>query len=224
VQDKDLSLTYMQQRYYDPVIGRFYSNDPVGFTADNPMMFNRYAYGNNNPYKFVDPDGNNPVPLGDFRQQMINQYYTNKYQHAALAHQGETQVLPIANYVGKHSGDWATNVGYLPHPIAQGLSTALGLYSDFYESSIKNTSGKIAGDLTGAMANDILNNAGAENTKGGKGQLIVKNLIAHTVSQVTSAVVSKAQESTENSFKGIEIKEIRGRLDSKSNSFSNNAN
>ncbi len=47
----------MQQRYYDPVIGRFYSNDPVGFTASNPMMFNRYAYANNNPYKYTDPDG-----------------------------------------------------------------------------------------------------------------------------------------------------------------------
>jgi uncharacterized protein RhaS with RHS repeats len=47
----------MQQRYYDPLIGRFYSNDPVGFTASNPMMFNRYAYANNNPYKYTDPDG-----------------------------------------------------------------------------------------------------------------------------------------------------------------------
>jgi uncharacterized protein RhaS with RHS repeats len=47
----------MQQRYYDPVIGRFYSNDPVGFTADNPMSFNRYLYVNNNPYKYKDPDG-----------------------------------------------------------------------------------------------------------------------------------------------------------------------
>lgn len=51
----------MQQRYYDPVIGRFYSNDPVGFTASNPMMFNRYAYANNNPYKFTDPNGENPA-------------------------------------------------------------------------------------------------------------------------------------------------------------------
>jgi RHS repeat-associated protein len=55
--DQDLSLTYMQQRYYDPVIGRFYSNDPVGFSAKEPMLFNRYTYANNNPYKFVDPDG-----------------------------------------------------------------------------------------------------------------------------------------------------------------------
>ena len=45
----------MQARYYDPVIGRFYSNDPVGF--NNVHNFNRYAYANNNPYKFVDPDG-----------------------------------------------------------------------------------------------------------------------------------------------------------------------
>jgi len=45
----------MQARYYDPVIGRFYGFDSVGFS--NVHNFNRYAYGNNNPYKFVDPDG-----------------------------------------------------------------------------------------------------------------------------------------------------------------------
>jgi len=51
-------LVYMQARYYDPVIGRFYSNDPVGYTAANPVMsFNRYMYANNNPYKYKDPDG-----------------------------------------------------------------------------------------------------------------------------------------------------------------------
>ncbi len=48
----------MQARYYDPVIGRFYSNDPVGYTAKNPVMsFNRYMYVNNNPYKYTDPNG-----------------------------------------------------------------------------------------------------------------------------------------------------------------------
>ena len=46
---------YMQARYYDPVIGRFYSNDPIGFRDIH--SFNRYAYANNNPYKYVDPDG-----------------------------------------------------------------------------------------------------------------------------------------------------------------------
>ncbi len=56
--DTDLGLSYMQARYYDPVIGRFYSNDPVGWTPENPVMsFNRYLYVNNNPYKYTDPDG-----------------------------------------------------------------------------------------------------------------------------------------------------------------------
>jgi RHS repeat-associated protein len=56
--DADLALSYMQARYYDPVIGRFYSNDPVGWTASNPVMsFNRYLYVNNNPYKYTDPNG-----------------------------------------------------------------------------------------------------------------------------------------------------------------------
>jgi RHS repeat-associated protein len=55
--DADTGLIYMEARYYDPLIGRFYSNDPVGFTETNPVSFNRYAYANNNPYRFTDPDG-----------------------------------------------------------------------------------------------------------------------------------------------------------------------
>ncbi|PWK54372.1 RHS repeat-associated protein [Pleionea mediterranea] len=48
----------MQALYYAPIIERFYSNAPVGYTAKNPVMsFNRNTYVNNNPYKFVDPVG-----------------------------------------------------------------------------------------------------------------------------------------------------------------------
>lgn len=48
----------MQARYYDPVIGRFYSNDPVGYTAKKPVMsFNRYLYVNNSPYIYTDLNG-----------------------------------------------------------------------------------------------------------------------------------------------------------------------
>lgn len=52
----------MQARYYDPVIGRFYSNDPVDAVshlsnAEGIMGFNRYSYALNNPYKYTDPDG-----------------------------------------------------------------------------------------------------------------------------------------------------------------------
>ena len=57
MQDADNSLVYMQARYYDPLIGRFLAVDPVGVRTSNPMSFNRYLYGSNNPQKYVDPDG-----------------------------------------------------------------------------------------------------------------------------------------------------------------------
>ena len=55
--DNQTGLSYMGARYYDPVIGRFMGVDPVGFQENNIHSFNRYAYANNNPYKFVDPSG-----------------------------------------------------------------------------------------------------------------------------------------------------------------------
>jgi RHS repeat-associated protein len=55
--DAASKLVYMQQRYYDPVIGRFLSVDPVTAYSDPVGQFNRYRYANNNPYRFTDPDG-----------------------------------------------------------------------------------------------------------------------------------------------------------------------
>lgn len=57
VQDAVTGLTYMQQRYYDPTIGRFLSVDPVTADGNGGGNFNRYWYANNNPYRFTDPDG-----------------------------------------------------------------------------------------------------------------------------------------------------------------------
>jgi RHS repeat-associated protein len=59
--DEVTGLTYFGARHFDPEIGRFMSMDPVGFMESNPLTFNRYAYANNNPFKFVDPDGRVPI-------------------------------------------------------------------------------------------------------------------------------------------------------------------
>jgi len=57
-QDATSGLQYFGARWYDPEIGRFLGLDPVGFQDGNLHSFNRYAYGNNNPLRYVDPDGN----------------------------------------------------------------------------------------------------------------------------------------------------------------------
>ena len=57
VDDPDSGLVYMQARYYDPLIGRFQTTDPVLTDAGNLFHFNRYAYANDNPGTNLDPDG-----------------------------------------------------------------------------------------------------------------------------------------------------------------------
>lgn len=62
-------VALMQQRYYDPQIGRFLSVDPVA-ARENGDNFNRYAYAANNPYRFTDPDG---------RQEMSAERFGDSY-------------------------------------------------------------------------------------------------------------------------------------------------
>jgi RHS repeat-associated protein len=51
--DPNTGLYYYRARYYDPTIGRFISEDPLGFGAG----INFYAYAGNNPVNFNDPMG-----------------------------------------------------------------------------------------------------------------------------------------------------------------------
>lgn len=57
VSDPETGLSYMQTRYLDPVSGRFISGDPVLANIETGANYNRYWYANNNPYRFIDPDG-----------------------------------------------------------------------------------------------------------------------------------------------------------------------
>ena len=47
----------LNARFYDPAIGRFISPDPMMVNPANPITFNRYAYANDNPYRYTDPTG-----------------------------------------------------------------------------------------------------------------------------------------------------------------------
>ena len=68
--DAETGLDYFGARYYGSKIGRFTTVDP--FTDQkaalvNPQKWNRYAYGLNNPLRFVDPDGREGAELNQNR-------------------------------------------------------------------------------------------------------------------------------------------------------------
>ncbi len=73
IKDTDTGLNYMQARYYNPVIGRFLSHDPMTMMDMelDPGYFNRYMYTMNNPVNATDPNGEQVLveaqarPLGE---------------------------------------------------------------------------------------------------------------------------------------------------------------
>jgi RHS repeat-associated protein len=58
--DPEAGLYYYRARYYDPKIGRFISEDPIGFAGGDVNMF---AYVGNNPLGYGDPSGLASMPL-----------------------------------------------------------------------------------------------------------------------------------------------------------------
>jgi RHS repeat-associated protein len=70
-------LDYFGARYYGAAQGRFTSSDPYDVIMDSasqeefdsfladPQHWNRYAYALNNPLKFIDPSGLDPISVED---------------------------------------------------------------------------------------------------------------------------------------------------------------
>jgi RHS repeat-associated protein len=52
--DKETGLYFYRARYYDPMVGRFISKDPIGFAGGD---VNLYGYVQNNPINWIDPFG-----------------------------------------------------------------------------------------------------------------------------------------------------------------------
>lgn len=76
--DATTGLYYVRNRWYDPEMGRFISEDPIGLAGG----INLYAYAENNPVSFTDPMGllpcawhwiSAPGPImGDFRTAVFS--------------------------------------------------------------------------------------------------------------------------------------------------------
>jgi len=131
----------MQARYYDPVIGRFLSNDPVGaiqhLGGDTGIQgFNRYLYVNNNPYKYTDPDGRELVVkneddrasiLGAINAQATDSFKFDKNGKLALDEVGggggkSKQLSKALNGVIDKGADFTVNVAISDLTVDRGIA------------------------------------------------------------------------------------------------------
>ncbi len=155
VEDDDLGLVYMQQRYYDANIGRFYSNDPVGFKASNPMLFNRYAYANNNPYKYVDPDGAEPIPLSRFELADTRALASGQISRGQFASRAASRSV-------------GAGVVLRLTPTGRALSVARMVIGAVFNESAKPSVPGVPNDLVGDQSDDRAgpNKSGKKHTSG----------------------------------------------------------
>jgi len=146
----------MQARYYDPVIGRFYSNDPVDVmghmaTGDYIHGFNRYRYGKNNPYKYTDPSGKIDIPVN-----FVSFFGNNEGANIVAKKQqiiSKALVSPKASpETLKVVSDTATAVAILS-PVGRGVAGAVALGADVADIAVN--SNDLATDVTAKAMGEV---------------------------------------------------------------------
>ena len=103
----------MQARYYAPVIGRFYSNDPVGYTGEVDT-FNRYSYVANNPYKYTDPTGMSKKEERERKRYDSCQKDANCQNMIPYRNYGETDSSGESGGAGNHNTGYAYTIDDKP--------------------------------------------------------------------------------------------------------------
>ncbi len=71
VEDTDTGLTYLNARYYDPVLSRFLSPDPLMNPGD-PRTLDAYRYAENNPVSYTDASGLRITATDSVRGSAVN--------------------------------------------------------------------------------------------------------------------------------------------------------
>ncbi|TCV93158.1 RHS repeat-associated protein [Luteibacter rhizovicinus] len=110
VADPDTDFVYMQARYFDPSIGRFLSTDPKSAKAGDMFNFNRMAYANDNPMRFVDLDGREIRLTGsdDDKRQFISIAYLH---WLSTEHMGLSPNKSRDSEIVKMLLDWRDHLG-----------------------------------------------------------------------------------------------------------------
>jgi RHS repeat-associated protein len=163
---------YMRARYYDPVIGRFISEDPLGFDGGD---VNLYVYGSNNPLLVVDPWGLEAGLAGRIWHDAVSA--TRQGFHAAvwLATEGPAPArytlqsavalaaAPFAAVATMETGSALATVGRAAMNVARAHPVATERAIHFAEGALgpyapATTAAGVAGALTGHYGPALIQN------------------------------------------------------------------
>ncbi|MBB5877737.1 RHS repeat-associated core domain-containing protein [Xanthomonas sp. 3498] len=177
IMDAATKLTYMQQRYYDPDIGRFPSVDPVGPNPNTGVNFNRYKYASNNPFRFTDPDGRYDCtasgggPCSVKQSEQVDHFVTGiskAMKNLNPKSDGYKKLDAVSNYLGKVGDN--NGVTITPSSLAKNTLASAGpngniqvdlkQIANFSSAFLAANPGKSAGDIGNARGSAALAHEG----------------------------------------------------------------
>jgi RHS repeat-associated protein len=126
--DHYTQLLWYNSRYYDPVLGRWSQPDSIVPSAQGSQGFDRYAYVNNSPLRFIDPSGHSFWDVvGQFSQGFVyefarvNAWMSPDAQNKLAVNATESDAM----LAGRIAADVATIVIGVTE-VASGLTVATG--------------------------------------------------------------------------------------------------
>lgn len=122
--DPDTGLYYYRARFYDPQVGRFISEDPIGLSGG----INQFAYGGNNPQNVTDPSGLHEIDVHYYLTYFLAKH-TGCFSDAAArliadADQGVDDNPGTAPWPGDTPRQRAVNASF--HALHEGAQEGVG--------------------------------------------------------------------------------------------------
>lgn len=136
--DAEVGLYYVRARYYDPGLGRFISEDPIGLAGG----MNAYSYASNAPADMADPFGLDGDPTCTHTTEADSQSCTRLHSVAITGQADQPGITITTIGAGPMGNGIPDNVGPLPQMPTGGpadtKSTPLPMVSDAAKAHNRN--------------------------------------------------------------------------------------
>lgn len=210
--DNESGLDYFGVRYYSGPQGRFTSIDPAleSGKAELPQSWNRYSYVLNNPFAFIDPNGEVWIELPgghifwDWRD-LTQADVDVLYRGGKIVPVGTIVIVLKAGTTGQYTKYIGRRVrlgeaGHLepygvpePETVAQ-IDFQHGLGQQFFEAYVKFALGEVVGNLTGAKLVDYLSRLYKVAKAGGASKRALKVIQEACFVEGTKVITSEGEK------------------------------
>ncbi|MGC3977356.1 MAG: RHS repeat-associated core domain-containing protein [Paludibacteraceae bacterium] len=183
-------LINMNGRVYDPVLARFLSPDPYISFPNFSQSYNRYSYVLNNPFRFTDPSGENPIIIAAI---IIGAYL------------GGSSVNGTFNPVKWNYNNWQTYAGIAVGGVAgwAGAAVGAGVAASAIAGGSSTIGAGIAGGMVGGMVSGGINGAGMTAVMGGSLDDVMANMTKGMVMGGFSGAISGGVGAAIGDFSGV---------------------